>query len=328
MKKIFVFSERPIVFWKINISFFIFFFRKVLRLLLSFFSIDQPRFNGHHTVTKELVLALSQSSHKICFNPIYLKNMEIIFIIAFKNWIDCFNKNKIHFNKIIFGPNVFISLHNQKILQNLDCKKVFLTPSEWVSENYKNQYTDKNTNFVVWPCPINTNYWKPYENEQIKKNTIIIFSKLKKGNVNISNYSKFSSFLKKEFISRGLNVQEIKYGEYRIGTWKQALNSSICCLFFTDYTESQGLALLESWSMNVPTFVKKIDKLNLDNWDWKGANSAPYLNDKRGEFFLSNDQLLGYINDLLKKNKYYSPRNSILDEFGQAYLYSSLDKFL
>lgn len=328
MKKIFVFSERPIVFWRINISFFIFIFKKFLRFILSFISVDKPRYNGHHTVTKELMYALNQSSYKIYFNPLYLYKLEIVFIIAFKNWIDHLNKDKIYLSKIIFGPNVFNSLHNQKMLQNLKCEKVFLTPSEWVNENYKIQYSDKATKFIVWPCPINVNYWKPSSEVAINKNKIIIFSKIRKEKKHKSDYEIFCKLLKKEFSSKELVIEEIKYGDYKINKWKQALNSSICVIYFTDYTESQGIALLESWSMNVPTFVRKIDKLNVDNWSWEGANSAPYLNDERGKFFCSMGTLLENINDLIKKNKYYSPRSSILDEFSQPYLYNILDKFL
>ena len=330
MKNVIVFSERPYVIGNINFSYFTYIARKYLRYMMNFFNIDRPQFLGHHTVSKEIMLAMNQKHNDVFYNPLILKNCETIIVIAFKNWTNYYSGEGLKCKKIIFGPNVFNSLHREKNLKNLKCEKIFLTPSDWVKKNYQEQYLykDDKTKFITWPCPINTNYWKPSVTERTRKNKVIIFSKLKKEKKNILNYHSFYKLIKNKLSGQGLIFQEIKYGEYKISKWKKALNSSICTVYFTDHTESQGIALLESWSMNVPTFVRKIDELNVDNWKWEGANSAPYLNDERGKFFSSSDVLIEHINELIKKSKHYLPRNSILDEFGQTQLYNRLNKFL
>ena len=59
------------------------------------------------------------------------------------------------------------------------------------------------------------------------------------------------------------------------------LSSSFLCFYLSDRPESQGLALQESWAMNVPTAVLWQERFSNLNFSSK-ASSAPYLNDETG----------------------------------------------
>jgi glycosyltransferase involved in cell wall biosynthesis len=83
-------------------------------------------------------------------------------------------------------------------------------------------------------------------------------------------------------------------------------------LVYIGKSESQGIALLEAWAMNVPTFVYKANNpisitsehgtliLGPDQY-----SAAPYLTDERGLFWSNVSELGSYLKDI----NHFSPRN-------------------
>ena len=135
-------------------------------------------------------------------------------------------------------------------------------------------------------------------------------------------YRKFDNFDEetvdsiKSFIdSLGLKTIIVNYGNYSIHEWKKYLGQSLCVIYLTSLTESQGIAQFEAWSMNVPLFVLNITECNVEGWNYVGANSSPYLNPQCGELWTGLTELFNLLKNLSERKEIYNPRKYIIDNF-------------
>jgi hypothetical protein len=89
-----------------------------------------------------------------------------------------------------------------------------------------------------------------------------------------------------------------------------------------DAHESQGFALQEALSCNVPLLVwsvKTLDQEYGSNYPAFAATTIPYWDSRCGEFFYDKCNLLVTYNTFMKKIYEYAPRDYILE-------YLSIDK--
>jgi hypothetical protein len=83
-------------------------------------------------------------------------------------------------------------------------------------------------------------------------------------------------------------------------------------------TESQGLALLECWSMDVPTLVLKNMSWRSPNNQIYPASSAPYMTETAGLLSKSDKFCKEDFEDFFSKLKHFSPRESVQESFNLA----------
>ena len=82
----------------------------------------------------------------------------------------------------------------------------------------------------------------------------------------------------------GWDIREIHYGRYRLEQFRHELRNCGLAVFLSD-CESQGIALAEAWSCNVPTLVWTSDK------HYPLQHVAPYLSGATGQMFEGQDDL-------------------------------------
>jgi hypothetical protein len=103
----------------------------------------------------------------------------------------------------------------------------------------------------------------------------------------------------------------LKYGDYTEDFFINLLKKSKYSIIL-DNTESQGIAVEEIMSCNLPLFV--IDKTT---WEYKGvkcnATSIPYWSDECGIKIDNFDCFNKYFNQFLTQINNYKPRNYILN---------------
>ena len=88
----------------------------------------------------------------------------------------------------------------------------------------------------------------------------------------------------------------IKYGTYARKYYLQKLLSASVLIYLQE-TESQGLALQEAWSYNVPTLVWQNKEWKYGKYSWHDEKiAAPYQTDSSGRFFK-----IGTFNEQLDK---------------------------
>ena len=127
--------------------------------------------------------------------------------------------------------------------------------------------------------------------------------------------------------SRKISFIVLKYGSYSQYQLKQILKRVTAAIWIGG-TESQGLALIEFWSMNIPTLVlKKLDWFSPDGQSFS-ASSAPYMSDLAGIF--SNSTTFSDLDFELFFSRFseFSPRSSVKETFSLTNCASVLFKLL
>lgn len=103
---------------------------------------------------------------------------------------------------------------------------------------------------------------------------------------------------------------ELVYGSHRQHHYRRLLRQADVMLYWTDAGESQGVALLEAWAMDVPTFVAANTLSSIKGFK-TSVSSSPYLTNECGNFFHSADEVIGLLETLLASPKpfSYQPRH-------------------
>jgi hypothetical protein len=135
---------------------------------------------------------------------------------------------------------------------------------------------------AVWPAGVDTGFWQPYGTSP--RRLVLIYNKLERGRA-----QGIGDFLAK----RGYATALVSYGFYSPARYRRLLNAAMAMVFITQ-SESQGLALAEAWSMDVPTFV-------IDNRERLvlgrpvHVSTAPYLTEATGRFWSEPEELESHL---------------------------------
>ncbi len=100
-------------------------------------------------------------------------------------------------------------------------------------------------------------------------------------------------------------------------------------MFFT-HTESQGIALAEAWSMDVPTFIYEANQespLHIFSRRWYQADEVPYINHLNGMRWSNPDLLVDIITGD-RKTWPFNPRlyvlNTMTDEIAMKNVFQAI----
>lgn len=281
---------------------------------------------GPDAVLKSLINGFNKLNIKYNLNPkktqyvggvvVVLSNIE-----ALKQAI-MLKKNK-KIKHLLAGPNLVVLPSEKK---DLICSKYidrYLVNSEWTKKMYVKDAPELKSKIAIWPAGVNTDYWKPRKE---KRNYVLVYIKSASKKIirKAINLLKENNFI----------VKIIRYREYKQGEYLRILQKSKFAVFFSD-SESQGIALFEAWSCDVPTLVwnRGFAKICISDKEKErkvSASSAPYLTEKTGLFFKSVAEFetkLKTCNDKLKEN-FFRPREYIIQNFTDELSTKSLMKFI
>lgn len=210
-------------------------------------------------------------------------------------------------NDIVVGPNVCVLPSEMPdVISGL---KTLLVPSKWVYDKYVqdfNKILKTNPSFVapelkIWSAGIDTEKWKPSGNPKPYHNCFIYLKRRTQEELGL---------IKRVFENQGMNVTVVEYGTYTPEQlYEVCENSSFCVLL--DNTESQGIAVMQILSMNVPMFV-----LDKRLWEYNGntapATSVPYFDQRCGSV-VSNHLSKDVVADFFLRLPTFNPRQYILE---------------
>jgi hypothetical protein len=114
---------------------------------------------------------------------------------------------------------------------------------------------------------------------------------------------------------------EARPGEHRrfeAATYREALDRAVVAVFLSSF-ETQGLALAEAWSMNVPSIVW--DPQGEAEWrgrTFKAGSSAPYLTPATGIAFGGIDELTHALDRATAALDSFQPREWVLANMTDA----------
>ena len=189
---------------------------------------------------------------------------------------------------LIIGPNTPTITEEMQFYGISGTVDSIVVPSEWVGLMLAREIKSESRIFV-WPVGTDTQFWRPSRLSRPNKRHILLYIK----DASCSLTSSIEPFLNK----RGLEVLRVEYGKYSRTRYRQLLDNC-AMMIYLGASESQGLALQEAWSMNVPTLVYQPNKVNISFLNRSTRtlvpgdfSAAPYLSQSTGDFWTSIDQL-------------------------------------
>jgi hypothetical protein len=180
-------------------------------------------------------------------------------------------------------------------------KKV-LVPSEWIKNKYKRWIPEEK--IFVWPVGIDTDYFND-------KSTI-------EKTIDCLIYHKRRSFEDLTFVTKMLKQYNqtfdiIEYGNYSEIDFINKVSKSKY-VFMLDNCESQGIAIQEIMSMNVPMFVWDVKQWADRGEEFKvEASSIPYWDERCGMYETKIESIHQTFNLFLQKFGFFNPRSYILE---------------
>ena len=206
---------------------------------------------------------------------------------------------------LTLGPNIdWFNLKNLNVISQFKNVKI-LVPHHWVISPVE-QILPNNCQIIVWHSGIDTEFWVKKRSDLLL-NEVLVYVK----NLNdVDNLQCVKDYLQKQEIR--FNV--LKYGSYSQSELKSILNRVNAAIWIGG-TESQGLALLECWSMNVPTLVLKNETWYSPNGSPYPSSSAPYMSDEMGQFSTSSLFTEGDFKGFFSKLNEFSARDSSQKNF-------------
>jgi hypothetical protein len=210
--------------------------------------------------------------------------------------------------KIIAGPNI-TSLPTD-IIKLSSCSYIDLCilHGQWFLEWWYHLVPNFPVPTSVWFAGVNIEFWQPCDPQpKTILRRVLLYQKYVSDD--------FTNQFKKKIQSKGLETQVIKYGEYTLEEYKNMLNWSDIMVFLSP-SETQGIALFECWSCNVPSLVWNpgIYQWKDKNYmPWEGCSSAPYLSKLTGRFFRGVEDFDLTLEKIRNEFLFFRPREWILN---------------
>lgn len=208
--------------------------------------------------------------------------------------------------KFIFGPQFSVFPENT-LNQIKGSKTAYNLLSQWVIDIWKSFPVCDNLNLVALPFGVDTD--KFINNKSIgERNQIMVYFKNRKP----SDLDLIIHFLKNKNLNYSIFSYDKRYVE---NDYIQYLQNSKFCIWI-DAHESQGFALQEALSCDVPLLVWNITSMNQEygqnHRDLK-ATTTSYWDNKCGELFYNIDEIEIVYNKFIQNIENYKPREFILE---------------
>lgn len=287
---------------KLNLFTEIEYFKWLISSVLRYNSRLKFGIGGPNAVLQGLVSGFDKIGVLYKINRANIKKSDTIIVLSgIENlrWaIELKKNNKIR--SLLAGPNLITVPDEYSGMIASKYVDLCLVPSDWVRDKYLLREPSLQGRIFVWPVGIDIKYWKP--RSKINTNRVLFY---------IKNYKNTFFLDKLEKIMRdklGIVVTKLYYDNYKKIDYRDLLQKIDYAIFFTG-TESQGIALLESWASNVPTVVVRAENWTSASGHVYKASSAPYLSDETGFFIGEDCQSINFLINNISKITDLHPRN-------------------
>jgi hypothetical protein len=266
---------------------------------------DTLAVGGHYGVTRSLISGLRAIGANFCYEPNLDRTFARAAIVlgppeslpAAIDW-----KRRGGVELLLAGPNVVDDPRN--------AGGVLLTPeidravvaSDKMRVLFESLAPSLSGRMRVWPAGVDEQYWQP--SSRNRRDGILIYDK---------RMPRLAAELRCALSARGHRCETIRYGEKRWEKYPQrqfraALDRSRICVFLS-YDEPQGLAAAEAWSMDVPTFAYRAEKV-------RDVATVPYLTAATGCYWSSVDEVLALVE--ARTAAEFDPRGWVLKNMTDA----------
>ena len=222
---------------------------------------------------------------------------------------------KYNYCKFIFGAHFSVFPDDPGAIEMIKgTNSMYIQPSKWaldVWKNYKfnNTILCKDLNMEVLPFGVDTEKYKLLNNiPRHDKNRVFLYKKSRSHN----DYHVITQFLQKRNIDFKVFSYNQRYSENEYLEYLQHAKYGI----WVGIHESQGFALEEALSCDVPLFVWNVTSMNQEigpNYDNIPATTIPYWDERCGEYFHRQHEMERTFDLFLSKLDTYKPRDYVVE---------------
>lgn len=221
------------------------------------------------------------------------------FVTVFLNKHNSIQSNLI--NNSFVGPNICVLPIDDRIMMEQKYQKT-IVPSKWVKNLYSKWIPAEK--ICTWAVGIDTDLFSDKSNNEKTNDCLIYFKRRSSEELNI-----IKNFLKGKKQSFVL----VEYGKYNEAQFIDVITKSRYGIIL-DNTESQGIAIQEMMSCDLPLLV-----WDVTHWVDRGekykikATSIPYWDERCGINFDNGEDLEKAYNDLTENLSNYKPREYVVE---------------
>jgi len=208
--------------------------------------------------------------------------------------------------KFIFGPH-FSTFPKDEVLFINKSNSIYIQPSDWSASIWRNCSVCENLKIHSLPFGVDTDVFNQLVNINLRKKVFVYFKNRDPLELQLLEYLLSTFSIEYVVFDYRNRYNETDYLDYlhqsKFGIW-------LGC------HESQGFALQEALSCNVPLFVWSVKSMNQEygcNYSDIHATTIPYWNQMCGEAIYDIKHFLIKFSDFLSKIETYEPRQFILD---------------
>lgn len=208
--------------------------------------------------------------------------------------------------KFIFGPQ-FSVFPDDKLTMIKGPNSVYNLLSNWVIDIWKQYPICNNLKLIALPFGVDTERFKDIK-PILERSKVIIYFKHR----NPLELYYIEKYLKTKSIEYTIFSYDEKYDENEYINYLQ--NSKYC--IWIDAHESQGFALQEALSCNVPLLVWNVISMNQEygsKYSNIKATTISYWDERCGEYFYNVNDFENVFNIFINKLETYNPREFILE---------------
>lgn len=221
-------------------------------------------YRGPGKVYQNLIGGLEQINKKYCINDLSKISQKSLILQDIGEHACKTSKDS------FFGPNIFVLPSDKKEV----CEKYsnFIVPSKWVKDKYETFDCMEGNNIWIWPVGVDTDYWKPPKFKDFELDCFVYYK-----NRSLEELKKIAKFLH----TNKFSFKIVQYGNYSEEQLKELCEKSRFCILL-DGSESQGLAVMEMMSSNLPLYVLDKDYWESEEGKVFHATSIPYFDERCG----------------------------------------------
>ena len=277
-------------------------------------ALSGSRYPGHYAVTRSVVEGLRAIDADFNFNPLSFSELGRVVYApaneALRQAIAMRRGGKVDF--LVAGPvNAFFADECDSIIQSPEVD-LAIVASDWMIDFY-HDVPELARKSRTCPCGVDADFWKPLG--MAKSRSAVVYWK--------SGDEPFCEAVEAVVRRSGLEPIRVRsrHGEHNIfkpDNLREAFDRAIVSVFLSTF-ETQGVALAEAWSMDVPTIVW--DPQGDAEWlgrTFKSQSSAPYLTPSTGIAVRDIADLEAAIAQTLAMLGTFQPRRWVLENMTDA----------
>jgi hypothetical protein len=214
---------------------------------------------------------------------------------------------------LVAGPvNAMFPDENDGVLLMPEIDRLIVA-SDWMKDLYRDapQLAAKS---VACPCGVDVEFWKPTPGVN-RTNTATIYWK--------SGDEAFCDRVEQVVRDCGLQPRRVRSGHgehahFSREAFRTLLDESAVGVFLSSF-ETQGIALAEAWSMDVPTLAW--NPQGIARWrerEFQSGSSAPYLTDATGRLWTTLDEFAPLLRGVLADRPPFQPRQWVVEHMTDA----------